>query len=153
MHIKCNPDAIFISHPPLSNTITPYYTTVPLQLTLGPNNLPNHKMLMPTNLLTRNDHDQIPQITNLKLIVGHKLFRIPHPFPVLWHDAISIHRHIDRFLHLVRHDGADEGTPRSVATGRIAYEMVARDGGYVGQLGVGHLRNGGGGASVLVGVG
>ena len=93
---------------------------------------------MPTNLLTRHNHNQIPRITHFVLVMGHKLFGISEPLSILGHDSIPVHCDIDGFLHLVRHDLADERASRSVAAWRVVDEVPAGNRGHFGEFGVGH---------------
>ena len=109
-----------------------------LQLPLRPNNLSNHEMLMPTNLLARHNHNQIPHIANFVLIVGHKLFGVSESFSIFRHDSIPVHCDVYGFLHFVRHDLADERASRRVAAWRVVHEVPAGDGGHFGEFGVGH---------------
>lgn len=97
-------------------------------------------MFMPTNLLTRHNHNQIPHIADFVFVMGHKLFGISEPLSILGHDSIPVHCDIDCFLHLVRNDRADERASRGVAARRVVDEVPAGNGGHFGEFGVGHAR-------------
>jgi len=111
-----------------------------LQNPLRLQNLLHPIMLLLTHLLTRHDHHQIPLPTLLHLIVRHKLPRIPRPLPVLRHDPVPIHGDVHRLVHLVRHDPPDERVTwgGGVFGGGVDERGEARDGGWVGEFGVGH---------------
>lgn len=93
---------------------------------------------MLADFLTRDNHDQIPHVANLVLVMGHELSRESPPLPVFWDHFVPIHRDINGLLHLVRHHLPHQCTPR-VAAGRVVDEVPSGDGGHVSEFIVAHL--------------
>ena len=108
------------------------------QLPLRPYDLPHHEVLMPTDLLTRNNHHQIPIIAHLVLIMRHEFLRKRPPLSVFGNNFVPIHGNIDCLLHLGTDNLPHESTT-GVATGWIVDEVPSWNGGHIGQLCVGHF--------------
>jgi len=100
----------------------------------------DHEMLILTNPMTRNDHDQITLVTNLLFIMRKEFLGILLTLPILGHNPIPVHSDVDGLLHLVGHDLSNEGIARrGFIFGHGVYERgEAWDGGDVGEVVVGH---------------
>ncbi len=122
-------------------TIPPYFpnlSCLSLELTLRPNNLPHHEMLMAADFLARDDHNQIPHIANLMLIMCHKFFSKPAPLAIFGHDAVPVDCNIHCLLHLVAYYLANQGSTGVVAR-RVVNEVPSRDGRHVGEFLIRHV--------------
>jgi hypothetical protein len=111
-----------------------------LQLTSSFDNFSQHEVLLLAHLVAWHNHDQITNIGHFRFVVCHEFARILHAFVVLGVHAVSVDCHIDRLLHLVRHDLPHQRSSRILSRLSV-HKFPARNGGRVGELFVRHVGN------------